>query len=168
MKDDQMKILAIDPGNEQSAYVVYDTETKQPVEFQILDNEVLRDFLTGDLIKYDKLVIEMIASYGMPVGSTIFDTCVWIGRFIECHKQVRRLKFNHQYIYRQEVKAHLCDDKRAKDTNVMWAIIDLYGGDKRAAIGLKKTPGPLYGFKKDIWAAMGVALTAAAKLEGVA
>jgi len=40
-------------------------------------------------------------------------------------------------------------------------LIDRYGGvgGKRAAIGLKASPGPLHGVSKDVWAALAVAVT---------
>ena len=37
--------------------------------------------------------------------------------------------------------------------------IDKFGGSKETAIGKKANPGPLYGVKKDIWAALAVAVT---------
>jgi hypothetical protein len=36
---------------------------------------------------------------------------------------------------------------------------------EHAAVGLKATPGPLYGFKKDMWAALAVAVTYERMLE---
>jgi hypothetical protein len=66
-------------------------------------------------------------------------------------------------IYRADVKLHLCNSHRAKDKNVRQALIDLYGPTKEAAIGRKASPGPLYGLAGDGWAALGVAVTAAAK-----
>ena len=156
-----MKMLAIDPGNEQSAYVVYDTETKLPVQFGILDNETLKAGLPRLTATVDMFAVEMIASYGMAVGKTVFDTCVWIGRFIE------RSQIGCTLIYRKEVCLHLCNSPRANDSNIRASIIDLYGGSKQKAVGTKNNPGPLYGFRKDIWAAMGVALTAADKMKGV-
>ena len=45
------------------------------------------------------------------------------------------------------------------------ALIDRYGGDggKRAAVGLKATPGPLYGVKKDVWSALALVVMYAEK-----
>jgi hypothetical protein len=47
---------------------------------------------------------------------------------------------------------------KAKDANIRQALIDIYGGNDKA-IGNKKTPGPLYGIKGDLWAALAVAVT---------
>lgn len=147
-----MKILAIDPGNEQSAYVEY--ADGRPFSFAIVDNATLVKSLR--IFESDILAIEMVACYGMPVGRTVFETCVWIGRFIE------RWNKPHALIYRKDVKMYLCNSMRAKDPNVRQAIIDRYeptGGGATPQIGTKSQPGPLYGVSKDIWAALGVAIT---------
>ena len=103
-----------------------------------------------------RFAIEMIASYGMPVGAEVFETCCWIGRFEQVlYGETQRV----QRVFRREVKLELCNTNRATDANVRQALIDLYGPGKRAAVGLKASPGPLYGFKKDMWAALGVAVT---------
>ncbi len=148
-----MSVLAIDPGNEQSAYVVlYDDGS---IEHGMGENKWILALLVDywDRWEGSQLAIEMIASYGMPVGREVFETCVWIGRFIE------RWAGPHTLVYRQDVKLHLCGTARAKDANVRQALIDRYGDSKQKAIGLKATPGPLYGVKKDIWAALAVAVT---------
>ena len=56
-----MKILAIDPGNEESAYCLIDTETYKPLSFGKIENKTLRFGMYN--ADYDLLVIEMIASY---------------------------------------------------------------------------------------------------------
>lgn len=155
-------ILAIDPGTTHSAYVVYGTAFEQKdavLKKGIVENNALADMLRpGGLLMCDgfmrTLYIEMVASYGMAVGKTVFETCVWTGRFIEA--------FNgpFEYIYRKDVKMHLCGQTRAKDSNIRQAIMDRYGSERSIAIGTKKAPGPLYGVSKDIWAALGVAITA--------
>ncbi len=101
---------------------------------------------------HDQLVIEMIQSFGMAVGAEVFETCRWIGRFQEASF------VPVHFLYRKEVKLHLCGNLRAKDANIRQAIIDRYGGKDRA-IGRKATPGPLYGISADVWAAMSVGLT---------
>ena len=152
----------MDPGNEQSAWIIYDPVNKVPVRFGLEPNEdVLYRIHNRELsMTATHLDCEMIASYGMPVGSTVFDTCVWIGRFIESWLSCAEHATFTQ-IYRKDVKMHLCGQTRAKDSNIRQAIMDRYGSTRQAAIGTKKNPGPLYGFKKDIWAAMGVAITGA-------
>ena len=47
---------------------------------------------------------------------------------------------------------------RAKDRNVRLAIEDRRGG-RRAAVGLKKSQGPLYGIKAHEWSALAIAIT---------
>jgi hypothetical protein len=90
------------------------------------------------------LAVEMIASYGMAVGRKIFDTCLWIGRFIEAwlaHGGAYRL------IYRRQVKLHLCESVRANDSNIRAALIDRFGPGKDKAVCRKAAPGPLFGLK---------------------
>lgn len=142
-----MKILAIDPGNIESAYCLIDKETYKPLEFGKVDNTSLL-FLLGEL-EYSELAIEMIASYGMPVGKEVFETCVWVGRFIQ-----RRECPNFEYVYRKEEKLNLCGSMKAKDSNIRQALIDRFG-----EVGTKKNQGFFYGFKSDIWAAFAVGVT---------
>lgn len=81
---------------------------------------------------FDTLVIEMIASYGMPVGKEVFDTCVWIGRF----KQIAIMRnIKVEYIYRKDEKMNICHSMKAKDSNIRQALIDRFG-----EVGTKKNP----------------------------
>ena len=139
-------ILAIDPGNIESAYVLMDKKTYEPIEFGKISNEEMLEKVKT--LSYNNLVIEMIASYGMPVGASVFDTCVWIGRFIQasyCYGE---------YIYRKEEKINLCGSMKAKDSNIRQALIDRFG-----EVGTKNSKGFFYGFKKDIWSAFAVGCT---------
>lgn len=140
-------ILAIDPGNEESAYCLIQKETYKPIEFGKISNHLM--LIKLHELEYDKLIVEMIASYGMSVGQTVFETCVWIGRFIQ-----RRTSPSYEYIYRKEEKMNLCNSMKAKDSNIRQALIDRFG-----EVGVKKAPGWFYGFKKDIWAAYAVGVT---------
>jgi hypothetical protein len=94
------------------------------------------------------IAIEMIASYGMAVGADVFQTCVEIGRFVEVAGEHVSL------VFRRDVKMHLCGSARAKDANIRQALLDRLG-----PVGTKKAPGPLYGVKSHIWAALAVAVT---------
>lgn len=151
-----MTILAVDPGHTHSAWVVYDTTTARPVRFGYDENQIFASRLEREEGKdqdwhgADRVVIEMIACYGMPVGREVFETCAWIGKF-EWAASVPT-----ERIYRTAIKTHLCGTPRAKDGNVAQAIKDRFGGVN--AKGTKKAPGPLYGIIGDVWAALAVAV----------
>jgi len=110
----------------------------------------------------DHIAIEMIASYGMAVGRTTFETCVWIGRFIEAMARENHNTDNHTLVYRKDVKMTLCGSMRAKDANIRRELLDRYpetGGGKTPQIGTKPKPGPLYGVSSHAWSALAVAHT---------
>jgi hypothetical protein len=158
-------ILAIDPGPEQSALVLYDEANRRLEEFGKAKNADLLTMMKSgwhmlDFVHVDELVIEMIACYGMPVGREVFETCVMIGRLIQCWGDEE----NVHRVYRSTVKLHLCNSTKAKDGNVRQALIDAFGG-KDKAIGNKKKPGPLHGVSGDVWSALAVAVTYADRTE---
>jgi hypothetical protein len=149
-----MRVLAIDPGNELSAWCVVDAGALFGCG-KVPNAELLERLRAGEWNEC-LLAVEMIASYGMPVGREVFETCLWIGRFVEAFKGAE-----HRLIYRRDVKLFHCESVRATDANIRAALIDRYGPGKAKAIGTKKDPGPLYGLKGDEWSALAVALAAA-------
>ncbi|MBA2952147.1 hypothetical protein HZF07_00380 [Nocardioides sp. CGMCC 1.13656] len=143
-----MRILAIDPGNTESAYVVIDHATRRPLEFNKIGNHELLDKLPR-LQRDCAVAIEMVASYGMPVGADVFETCVWIGRFYQ--QLVHRLP---QLVKRHPVKLHHCHSAKAKDSNITQALVDRFApGQPNRGKGTKASPGWFYGFAADVWQA---------------
>ena len=153
-----MKVLAIDPGTTQSAWVVMDSETLKPEVASILENsELLSRLYRIDLAEW-RFAIEMVASYGMPVGKEVFETCVWIGRFWEA-LHIRSI-YEPELIYRREEKLHICESPKANDATIRHALIDRFAEhDFKFGRGTKKNPDWFYGFKQDMWAAYAVGLT---------
>lgn len=149
------KVTGIDPGSEQTAVVVLDFDSSKICFKEIISNETFIKMLEQNLyppLQYTNVAIEKIASYGMAVGETVFQTVRWYGRF---EQEIRRLTGNEvQYISRNEIKNNLCHSSKAKDANIRQAIIDRYGPP-----GTKKNQGVTYGVSKDIWAALAVAIT---------
>lgn len=146
-----MKIIAIDPGTENSSWVVFDG--KKVLQSGDQSNLLLRAMLwqgcSRQLRLHDAiLVIEKVESFGMAVGKEVFETVFWSGRFAEAWKGT------YARIGRKEVKLHLCGSTRAKDSNIRQALIDKLG-----PVGTKKNPGPCYGISKHLWAALAVAVT---------
>lgn len=151
-----MLILALDPGDRLTSWVLYDSQKQTLCGHDTQVNEILIERIrTTDFVAPpDHLACEMVACYGMPVGKTIFETCLWIGRFVEAFPGV------HSLVYRLDVKMHLCHNARAKDANIAQALMDRFG-----VKGTKANPGALYGIRGGEWAALGVALTFAERGE---
>jgi len=147
-------ILAIDPGPERSAYVIWNEGLV--VDSGWTDNASVREWVAYYARKQQRIAIEMIASYGMAVGASVFNTCVEIGRMVEVAKSYG---VDAELIFRKDVKLHVCGSPRAKDANIRQALMDTYG-----PVGTKKQPGPLYGVKSHVWAALAVAVTAEAAI----
>lgn len=155
-------ILAIDPGNIESAYVIVENDLSKVIEKGKVDNYKLLDLLMCWQNKYDWKIdyfaIEGIQSYGMAVGKSVFETCYFIGRLIEAGK--RDLILEHTMIYRMEEKMCLCHSTKAKDSNIRRALIDIYAPDTpNNGKGTKNNQGYFYGFKADIYSALAVAHT---------
>lgn len=150
------KLLAIDPGTEQSAWVVVDLPSMRPVLHGMEKNEAVLERFRNLLI--ENAVIEMVASYGMPVGREVFETCVWIGRF----KQVLADRgIRTGFVYRKEEKQLICGSMRANDATIKRALIDRFAYKvPNKGKGTKAKPGWFYGFRADIWQAYAVAVTA--------
>lgn len=125
-------------------------------EYNFLPNPELRDRLGLWLKDRQTLAIEMIACYGMPVGAETFQTCLWIGRFLQIWEQAGG---QTRLCYRRDIKLHLCGSARAKDGNIRQALLDRFGG-RDMAQGKKKYPGPLYGISGHLWSALAVAVYA--------
>lgn len=151
-------ILAIDPGNIESGIVLLDDDLKI-IEAEKLDNKnILGRILTSQYADVKYIAIEMIASYGMAVGQTVFETCVWIGRFKEALLFTTGVEAT--FIYRKDEKMNLCGSMKAKDSNIVQALIDRFAQNTpNKGKGTKKEPGWFYGFKKDIWQAYAVGVT---------
>lgn len=149
-------LLAIDPGPEQSALLLYNAEKQYPVAWEKTPNGTCWPSWAWTA---STLAVEQVASYGMPVGAEVFETCVWTGRFIE------RWYHNHEShpirVTRKQVMVHICGSAKGNDSTLRTALIDRWGPGKEKAIGRKASPGPLHGLTGDCWAALGVAVTVA-------
>lgn len=169
-----MIVVGLDPGTNESAFVVFDGTTI--LKMAILPNDEMRNYLDvgagcdchGDRefsqaardfhvfiatrSGHRPLAIEEFESFGMAVGREVFRTVFWSGRFAEIYP------WEFAQVTRRTVKLHICGVSRATDANIRTALIDRFGGPEKA-VGTKKQPGPLYGVKSHLWSALAIAVT---------
>lgn len=157
-----MRLLAIDPGPQISGWVITNGKPiPKLIDFGITETTDLIQ-MVENWAEIDHMAVEMVASYGMAVGASVFETCVAIGQLIHAFKGAV------VKVYRKDVKMALCQSMRAKDANIRQAILDLYpasGGGKCGQVGVKSKPGPLYGVSSHVWSALAVAIAVGTESE---
>lgn len=159
------RVLAIDPGNVESAFALIGAD-RQPLWCGKVSNTRLLADLPQIAAHAGRVAIEMVASYGMPVGAEVFETCVWVGKFeqriaSDCHPSLVT-----DLVKRQPVKLHHCHSPKAKDSNVIQALVDRFApGQPNRGKGTKADPGWFYGFRADVWQAYALAVYVADMIE---
>lgn len=163
-----MIIFAIDPGNIMSGYALLgadSTEIIHIIECGKLPNKDIQAIMNRWFDLTDILAIEMIAHYGqgMAAGATTFDTCIWIGRFLETAERDMHMQegVDIHRIMRREEKINLCGSMKAKDKDIKQALVDRFAaGQPNYGKGTKKAPSFFYGVSADAWSAIAVGVTA--------
>ena len=154
-------IIGLDPGNKYTGYCIADEKLK-PIMFGKESNDIVMAIFKTTLVEADMIsdsyivAIERVASYGMAVGSEVFETCEWIGRFAQ--------ELGHfapvDYVYRRDEKKYICGSPTANDATIRRALADRFAyGAPNYGKGTKSNPGFFYGFKADIWSAYAVCVT---------
>jgi len=144
-----MKIIAIDPGTTESAYVQWNGV--EILDMGIAYNDDVMWFLNQSVfMQKDNLVVEQVRCYGMVVGASTLDTVFWSGRFCQAWKGEWFL------MPRMDVKMHLCHDSRAKDKNIRQALIDRFEPDLKPR---QRPKNVLKGVGTHLWAALALAVT---------
>ena len=157
-----LPVIAIDPGTTQSAVVTYDSSTKRIMGHYKADNHKIESAMSNHEVTKYQVVIEQIEGYGMAVGKEVFETCYWSGRFAAVYDRVCGPGKLAQRLPRRDVKLHLCGQSRAKDKNIIIALVDRFDPDRKFGAygkGTKKNLGPLFGFAADEWSALAIACT---------
>jgi len=151
-------IVGIDPGPAACGLAVYRAGQVVHADKSASVDAVL-DYLQGKdrTAEISHVGIERVQSYGISGGSLLqtsevvgrlFQRCLDLGLPVSLH-------------YRRDVLRFLDVTGRGnRDSLVRHRLIELHGGTREAAVGRKRTPGPLYGVSGHSWQALAVALCA--------
>ena len=170
-----MLILAIDPGTRASGVCLYNGSSRRVIwSCKQLENKQALALCRSNLPGFAAVVmdltptsdgwrglftiaVERVQAQGI-AGNDVMLTCEWSARFLEAADSAGHATRWH---YRREVCRHLDVVGANKDAQVRARAIELHGGDRKAAQGTKKEPGPLYSVAGHAWQALGLALLVA-------
>tara|TARA_R110000824_G_scaffold399206_1_gene604292 strand:+ start:1893 stop:2402 length:510 start_codon:yes stop_codon:yes gene_type:complete len=160
-------VLGIDPGPEFCGVALYDLDEKRVVfsSKNMTVAEVLLFISSGvggnGAQAPEAVVIERVQSYGI-AGSSLLRTSEVVGRLWERAESEGKVPL---LLYRRDVLRVLdVTGKGNRDALVRERLIEMHGGDRKAAQGTKKDQGPLYGVAGHAWQALGVAIAGVAVL----
>ena len=151
-----MIVLGLDPGSAESALVEWDTIRKRIGYRAKLDNRLVPAAL-ADRADCNVLVQESTTGYMLPasrgapfIPQQVLDTVEWSGYFRRVWAD--ELGGTFARIDRRRVKLALLGRVAGTDAHVRAAMLELVGPQ-----GTKKAPGPTFGMRADLWAALAVA-----------
>lgn len=148
-----MIIVGIDPGQKESGVVKWSHTQQRVLERQIMPNQQVISYVQA-VHSVNIIAIEHFRGYGLRVGNDTFDSIWWSGRFAQIAVS-SIMGIQVRMIPRADIVDCLCGHPKAGDKAVHQALVDKYG-----EVGTKKNPGPLYGIKSHLWAALAVAVVA--------
>ena len=159
-----MLVIGCDPGERESAMVLYDSDLRTIPAFVQAHNAEIAKVL-GNLQQYTErpvaaCVLEMPANYGPARGGApLYMTAYWAGVFARafdsCPGQPSVVR-----VTRPEIVLHWCGARSGfTKAQVAAALAErLWGLTPRKAKGTKREAGPAYGFKGlHLWDALALA-----------
>ena len=150
--------IGIDPGPRTSGVVVYRQRGRLPGRvaeaYAEAELQQVRRMIADYSGRESSLEVVLECTQAGPPSTQVVKTTEVVGRIMEmCHSR----GVIWSAYYRREVLQGLgCARKGNKDSLVRLACIELHGGDRKAAVGTKSKPGPLYGVSSHAWQALGV------------
>jgi hypothetical protein len=155
-----MRILAIDPGPVESAWVMM--ENLKIVQSGKEECETLRKGLDHDYWDHDVLAMEEIVGRKWS-GREVTDTAFWSGRLCEASAASFTL------INRSKIRWHIGQDKRTTDSKIITKLIERFTPDiYQQFVDKELTRNKMInaarekyfkGFTKDIWQAYALGVT---------
>lgn len=148
------RVLALDPGTVETAYVLWDGS--KLFSKGILPNKEIISGIYDSLWFAHACYIEEIAGYGMNVGAEVFKTIYWYGRFAEAWYANSLSATEAVLVPRKTIKLHHCGSNKATDANVRQVLVDRFGPP-----GKKSNPNPItFGVSTHVWSALAIAVYA--------
>jgi len=147
--------LCLDPGSTNTGVVQLEGDNVVFAE-NMSNQDTLRQIAKRE---HSKLVCESVEYLSRGAGKTLIDTIFWSGVF--CWESARGGGSPYVKMPRVDVKKILLGKGKWKDGDVRRRVIDIYAGPgqtEKDVIGLKASPGVLYGLSSHTWQALACGL----------